>query len=186
MKLESYPIFQSHQTSLSELSKDDHDGQNIVYMTDCKYTAVSFDDVKREYCNVNGLSDHRSSSVDALLENHGDIVFIEFKNGDFTSNEIKEKGNESMMIFCDVTGTNISDTRKNVDFILVYNETVKPLRPEQEKARRMARLSGEPYVRFDMEKHEGLCFRKIRTLDRNEFRTWLQQNHFYKDESSEQ
>ena len=90
-----------------------------------------------------------------------------------------------MMIFCDGTGTNISDTRKNVDFILVYNESVKPLRPDQEKARRMAKLSGEPYVRFGMSKHEGLCFRAIRTLDRNEFKAWLQQNSFYKEENPE-
>lgn len=181
MKLESYQIFQNHQASLSEISKDDHNGVNAAYMTDCKYPAVSFDDVKREYCNKHGLSDHRSSSVDALLENHGDVVFIEFKNGDFTSNEVKEKGNESMMIFCDVIGTNISDTRKFTDFILVYNETVKPLRPEQEKAKRMAKLSKEPYVRFGMNKHEGLCFRNIRTLDRHEFKDWLQQNQFYSD-----
>lgn len=67
MKLESYQIFQNHQASLSELSRDDHDGMNTAYMTDCQCHAVSFNDVKREYCNAHGLSDHRSSSVDALL-----------------------------------------------------------------------------------------------------------------------
>ena len=46
MKLESYQIFQNHQASLSELSKDDHDGMNTAYMTDYQCSAVSFDDAE--------------------------------------------------------------------------------------------------------------------------------------------
>lgn len=77
------------------------------------------------------------------------------------------------MLFCDITGLEIGDTRKNTDFILVYNEINRPMHPNEQRAKRMAELSNLPYIRFNLGSHEGFCFRKIRTFDRTEFKKWV-------------
>ena len=78
------------------------------------------------------LSEECAASVDALLETDENIAFVEFKNGKVNNRNIKDKIRDSLLLFCDLTKQTISDTRKNLDFIVVYNEEKNPL-PNQFK-----------------------------------------------------
>lgn len=127
IELADYAIFQAHKNSLHELSKDDSDYNNIVYMTDSKIAAVDFDAVKREYANELGLSEEVAASADALLDAADGIAFIEFKNGKVNNRNVKDKVRDSLLIFCDIVQKELSYTRENVDFILVYNLTKNPM-----------------------------------------------------------
>lgn len=53
----------------------------------------------------------------------GSWTIIEFKNGDMKSEKrrVKDKIRDSLLLFCDITEMRIAETRKAMDFILVYN-----------------------------------------------------------------
>lgn len=171
MNLDDYELLREHKDTLRNLS---YDSANKEYMTNSSDMAVDFDTVKRNYCNGKGMSEEVASSVDALYQHGDEFSFVEFKNGELSGkkNEIKEKADESAMIFCDITGLHISDTRRSLSFVLVYNEDKVSAR--QEKAKAMAKLSKDNWMVLPgLDKHEGLCFRKIVSYDREEFETWL-------------
>lgn len=172
LNLDNYLLFKNSKDTLHMLSYDSAHGE---YMTDSNQLAVNFDHVKREYCNQHNMSEERASSADALLQVANTIVFIEFKNGNARDQkrEIKEKGDESIMIYCDITGQEISDTRENAEFILVYNEERTRIAKNEEKAIAMARLSHLSYAIFGLDRHEGLCFHNILTMNREEFSRWI-------------
>lgn len=173
MKSEQNLIFQENMDTLHNLSRDTSHNE---YMTDSQLLAVNFDEVKRIYCNRHGMSEEKASSADALLQKGEAAYLIEFKNGDARKkkNEIKEKSNESVMIYCDLTEREISDTRRYLEFILVYNEERTRISPAEMKGLAMARISHLPHAIMELDKHEGLCYRRIRTMSREEFDRWLQ------------
>lgn len=110
--------------NICELKKTSYDSKNKKYMIDSTNKVIDFDEVKNKYiadCNPNGSS--FLSSVDAIAKFER-ITFIEFKNGEIdkkTKRNICNKIRDSLLMFCDITGKNISYTRKNIDFILVCN-----------------------------------------------------------------
>lgn len=114
-------IFGSSVGQLKEISSDT---TNKQYMTNSTKNVIDFDEVKNKYianCNPKGSS--FLSSVDAIAEFER-ITFIEFKNGEIdkkTQRNICNKIRDSLLMFCDITGKNISYTRKNIDFMLVCN-----------------------------------------------------------------
>ena len=132
INLDDYPILRNNKDTLKELSKDDSDISNIKYMTESNSMAVNFDKVKRIYVNTLGLSEESATSVDGLTKNNTDLLFIEFKNGEVKNRNVKDKIRDSLLLFCDITNTDISYTRQHAQFILVYNEEKNPL-PNQYK-----------------------------------------------------
>ncbi|WP_107839677.1 hypothetical protein [Metasolibacillus meyeri] len=128
INIEDFPIFQNNLLSLKELSKDDGDKNNIIYMTNSEVLAVDFDQVKTQYTNELGLSEEVASSCDAITYHANHITFVEFKNGNMKNAKanVKSKIKDSLLIFCDITNTKIIDTREKVDFILVYNQEKNP------------------------------------------------------------
>ena len=119
--LYTYDIFRKNTATLKEISKDDSDCNNIKYMTESAETAVSFDKVKRIYVNALKLSEDNAASVDAVMQFPAGVFFIEFKNGKVNKQNVKDKMHDSLLLFCDIIGKNISYTRENISFILVYN-----------------------------------------------------------------
>ena len=119
----NYKIFSDNLSNLKEISKDDSDKENIDYMTDSLKEAVNFDAVKTEYTNGLNLSEENATSVDGIFEMSNHLIFIEFKNGNMKNQKrsVKDKIRDSLLIFCDITGKQVKDTREWLEFILVYN-----------------------------------------------------------------
>ena len=122
INIDSYPILKDSLASLKETSMDDADKKDIRYMTESDLSVINFDTVKTKYANALGVSEETAKSIDALIYSAPCDVFVEFKNGDVGNckREVKMKIRDSLLIFCDIIGQNISYTRRNTNFILVY------------------------------------------------------------------
>lgn len=170
--LDSVRLFTENRDSLYNLSYDSAHAENMVE-SDCE--AVSFDEVKRLYCNGHGMSEEKSDSVDAIMEEPDGLAFVEFKNGNARTEkqQLRDKGNESMMIFCELAGKTISDTRQTIDYIVVYNEERTKLTQKERIMIARQKQSHLPTCLFDLGKHEGFCFRSIWTMNRGQFKQWL-------------
>ena len=155
--------------TLKKTSEDDSKTP-CVYLTKCKTSVINFDEVKKVYLKNRGLLEGDSMSVDALYKLPSDVLcMVEFKNGDFTSAEIIEKAMSSVLIFNDITNTNIKFTRENMVFVLVYNSAVKKVNHRQLVANRKANLSKKKYSFFGLEHLNGLCFKDVEEIDKSEF-----------------
>lgn len=188
INLDEYPLFRDNKGTLKELSKDDHDGQNpsaVEYMTESDFLAVDFDKVKQVYANTLGHSEDDVFSVDGLAHTDTELVLIEFKNGKVNNKNIYDKIRDSLLVFCDTTNTNVSYTRQNMDFILVYNEDRNPLPNQLTKgivqdsksrltiAQCLARLGKKEFPRFGIERFEKLYFKAVHTYSQEEFERFI-------------
>lgn len=166
-------VFQS-KNSFKKLSKDDSDKDNVKFMTESTIEAVDFDEAKRRYTNALGLSYTSMASVDALLRKDGIPVFIEFKNGKVPSAEVKTKIRDSMLLYCDVTGTRLCDARETAEFLLVYNAGENSywaslLHIEDH----FLKKAGKERIGFDLDRFKGLYFRDVHTYSKEEFEQFL-------------
>lgn len=179
IKIEDYPIFARHCSTLKETSKDKH-GENIAFMTESNLEIIDFDGVKDEYiCTLNLLETPKSN--DALYLNlEGKWTFIEFKNGKINSNEkfrIRKKIFDSLLIFTDIVEKGISYTRKNMEYILVYNEEknnddksdIEVSESRDKIAKSFIKKGGEHYIKYGLEAFQNYCFFKVHTYTKSEF-----------------
>ena len=174
--LQRYLLFRENIATLKNLSKDDHDKQNIEYMTESSIEAVDFDIVKRKYVNALQLSEEVAKSNDALLKMKNDFIFIEFKNGKVNPGEIKQKITDSLLILCDITGITIKETREELDFMLVINEKKNIGRIEAAKRKignHYLSKARKTLILFGLEKYETLYFKSVYTCTEVEFDRFL-------------
>lgn len=179
--LSKYPIFESNKATLKDTSADDHDG-GIAYMTESLCEVVNFDLVKSEY--VRGLKLIKiPKSNDALfLGEDGRWTFIEFKNGCMQKKiyNVRQKIFDSMLIFSDIVGCGISYTRKEMDYILVYNEErnpedndVKSYIGESSSRDKIAKTlmakGNQSYIKYGLETFKNYCFKEVFTYTEQEF-----------------
>lgn len=190
--LSKYPIFQNHISKLKETSLDKHDGKH-EYMTQSTREAIDFDDVKDEYVFNLGLSEVPKSNDALFDEGNGNLVFVEFKNGFMDrpkQHAVRKKIYDSALMFTDITSTGISAMRKNVKYILVYNETVNQTNPDKELkkkqeavvqssasfdsfAKTMGQLAKEEYICFGIKIFQNYCFKEVHTYTEKEFDAYL-------------
>lgn len=188
INLDEYPLFRDNKDTLKELSKDDHDDNDvssIEYMTESDFCAVDFDKVKQVYANSFGHSEDDVFSVDGLSHTDTELVFIEFKNGKVNNKNVNDKIRDRLLVFCDVTDTNVSYTRQNMDFILVYNENKNPPPNQVTKgivqdsksrlsiAQCLAHLGKKEFLRFGLERFEKLYFKAVHTYSQGEFEKFI-------------
>ena len=179
--------FREYRSTLKECSKDYSDPDRIEFMTETQLEAINFDTVKTKYANDLGLSEECAASVDALLETDENLAFVEFKNGKVNNRNVKDKIRDSLMLFCDLTKQTISDTRKNLDFIVVYNEEKNP-QPNQLKKQAVSEApsrtaigqyflsrGNEELIRFDLERYKHLYFREVHTYTKAEFDKYIKE-----------
>lgn len=171
INIKDYDLLRCNQRTLKDISKDSSKDVDMdKYMTSSKKEAVDFDIVKKKYLNKYGMSEEFSKSVDAVCQvSDNDIYFIEFKNGDFTSNEIKEKCLDSVLIFNSLTETQIEYDRANVSFILVYNSEVKTIDSKGRKAYQLALRAKIDDRPFGLNKLYGFIFKQVYVMDKDEF-----------------
>lgn len=183
-----YKIFSDNISTLKEISKDDSKKDDIHYMTESLKEAVNFDDVKTVYTNGLQLSEETAASVDGIFEAGDRLVFVEFKNGDMGNQKrkVKDKIRDSLLLFCDVTGKQIADTREWMEFVLVYNINKNPI-PNQlarervqesqsrvDIAKYFTAKAQKEFIRFDLEKFKTLYFKEVHTYSEDEFKEYLE------------
>lgn len=186
INLDNYPIFRENKQSLKELSKDDSDPSNIKYMTESSVRVVDFDKVKRLYVNALAISEDNAYSVDGLSLTDNHLALIEFKNGNVNNRNVKDKIRDSLLMFCDVTQTNINFTRQHMEFVLVYNEeknrlpnqytrgVVQPSASRTFITKRLAQMGKQEIILFDLARYKNLYFKDVHTYSQEEFEEYAQ------------
>ena len=186
INLELYPILLDNRESLRETSKDDSDPNDIQYMTSSETEVVNFDLVKRRYVNGLGLSEDAITSVDAIVPLEDRILFVEFKNGRVNNRNIKDKARDSLLVFLGIIGGDITFSRSNIDFVVVYNLEKNPLPKQAEKgqlqetpsrvsiANHFMEKAKKEFICFDLERYERIYYRNIHTYSKERFEEYLQ------------
>lgn len=185
INIDEYPIFQKNITTLKQASLDGG-GDIEKFMTESQLMVINFDKVKDEYAGNLHLA-IRPKSNDALyIISDKEAAFIEFKNGYLQSQEkteeVKNKIYDSLLIFCDITGKNISETRKHLNYILVFSEEKNPehenAHPKTEVqvsqsreaiSKNVFNYAKERKIRFGLEKFKNFCFKEVTTYSKDEF-----------------
>ena len=165
IKFEDYPILQGHLSTLQEISIDDHEKDNVQYMTDSQRMAVNFDKVKEEYISNLSLVEVPKSNDALFLSRDNKLIFVEFKNGFMDGKkkfDVRKKIYDSIIILTDILDVGISHLRDQMEYVLVYNESVN--QNEKEVLEKKSYIqSSEAYDRLakgflGMAQKEYVCF----------------------------
>lgn len=175
--VDSIELFKKNKATLKETSKD---SANETFMTNLEIEVINFDKVKEDYSKKLELQT-KPKSNDALLYANGKLTFIEFKNGkivqskkntkDNASNEVsayelRRKIFDSVPIFTDIVQTNISFTRENMDYVLVYNEEKNSRKMISKHLHKSAKTN---FICFGLEYFKKYFFKDVFTYTQNEF-----------------
>ena len=163
-----------------------YDGTDNVSMIDCNQIGYNFDKVKTHYANSLGLTEEVAKSIDTLYYSRkiNKYIFVEFKNGLMKNAkaDVIRKLKDSLLIFCDIFNANISFTRKNALFILVYNEEKNKKKNNTTNGDEYGKdemkdyiygLAKEHEIRFGLERYRGLYFCDVFTYGKAEFNNVL-------------
>lgn len=173
-----FDIFKNSTSTIRQISKDD---SNNEYMTDCNLMAINFDKVSKKYCKNLSLFSVESNDALFALKNGKCTTFIEFKNGYIdktTQYKLVKKIYDSMLVFMDVTKTNISETRDFLNYILVYNENKNADNPKTEYHESESRdfidktileYGKEVHIKYGLDFFKGYCFKEVNTYTKKEF-----------------
>ena len=184
---------------LFEVSKDDSDEENPVYMVGIdrdisKDIVIDFDSVKTAFCKRFHKSNEVFKSADALLysEVKNKLIFVEFKNGNVKNvKNLKEKLKDSLLVFSNIVDVDLKFCRKYLEYIVVYNyeknkkyveqEKGKYRREEQNKSQSLSkeyiegfvkplfRLAKNEIILWDLELMQDICVSEVHTYTVNEF-----------------
>lgn len=187
-QINKFKIFTDNFSTLKQASLDDN-GDCKENMVSLETEVVDFDGVKNDYIKEMKLTKTPSSS-DALYEDQkGQFYLIEFKNGRIDSrvgHSIRKKIYDSLLIFHDITKTDISFSRTHMNFVLVYNEGKNPCSGEpyadEEDGPTPSRVAignyfskkaNTHFIRFDLEQFKTIYFRDIFTFSKEEFENYF-------------
>ena len=180
IQYDNLEIFKNNMSSFMETSKDT-DSETIKYMTQSDIEVINFDQVKDDYIKDMKLSNTPCSSDALYISKNGELYFVEFKNGLMKKDKVYNVYNkiyDSLLIFNDITGKNISFCREHVNFILVYNESKNPYKtdevsmedsPKARIGKYFISKANKRYIRFDLERFKKIYFRDVFTYTETEF-----------------
>lgn len=178
-------ITEAYSQVCSSWKEVSYDSASKVSMFTGEGTIINFDKVKQAYTTDLGHSEDGYKSCDALTEKNDVSVLVEFKNGKFHPKEVKEKIPDSLLILCDIADKHISDTREELEFVVVYNPEKKPVTKEernehvQESAARetirntLTFKSNGEMRRWGFGKYAGVYFKDVHTYTAEEFANYL-------------
>lgn len=179
-KYKDIKIFKDHLSSFKDTSRDS-DGEVPEYMTNSEIQVINFDKVKESYIRGMNLSDTPCSNDALYIGKDEKLFFVEFKNGVMKNNKIYNVYNkiyDSLLIFNDIVGENISFCRQNLYFILVYNERKNSCEKDEIKQQDSSKAvigkyihkkAKRKFVRFGLDKFEKIYFKEVFTYTENEF-----------------
>ena len=164
-----YHEIKKHGGLLSDCS---YDSEHDEKMCTSDLQVINFDNVKTAYLNDLGYSEEKAKSVDAIAYGVDNTLYlIEFKNGNikYEKEYIPIKIRDSILIICDICKCSIADTRKDIVFVLVYNEERSNLPWETKRMLGAAILSGRPIHYLGLDKAEGFVVKKAIMLTAKQF-----------------
>lgn len=179
--LKKISLLEKHASTFYECSKDDDHG---TFMNVPKLPCVNFDNAVSEFTKKMGYDKYSAASADTIsISKSKDekIVLIEFKNGKLKSASkrlnIREKMCNSLLILEAIFNQSWTELRNSMEFILVYNENKNPKEQPKEviKDKMYNKAAGTSNVRFNLARHYGLYYKRIRTVTENEFSTIVEQ-----------
>lgn len=144
---------------------------------------VNFDKVKKQYSER--LRVKEPCSCDAYYQGiNGQEYFVEFKNGVLKGAKlynIHYKIYDSLLMYCDIMNCTVSDCRKKLHFILVYNEN-KNGQDKEDSAKikigkYFSKKGKKELIRFDLERYQDLYFKAVHTYTEDEFESFLEREH---------
>ena len=139
-------------------------------MTNRKEKVLNLDKLKTSYCNNVGKSEEIAKSADALVDLKDEkMCVIEFKNGDFSNEEISKKALESVMIINDILKQNLDFSRSNLDYALVYNKHVKSLSYRRKIAFAKATRGADDYDFWGLGNLRNFCYREVYLIEKQDF-----------------
>lgn len=167
-----------YSEAASTLHKASYDETNDVYMTESGEPAISFDKLKDQYFENLGSNAKDIESADAFFKpEKSNAALIEFKNGRFRPIEIKRKMKDSLLVLCDISDIHISDSRKGLDFILVYNKKLRPENAGSDYRNKVVEYvtakAGMEFVRFGLNSLKGTLFNDVHTYTQEQFEGYL-------------
>jgi hypothetical protein len=145
------------------------DSQSI-FMTKSQKRAVNFDKFKDSVVKKH-TPKNKPRSCDALYRHSENEWFlIEFKNGKIKKREIMEKIFESLLLLTEKLDKTIGFTRKNLTFILVYNEDIS----KEDETRRglvksIYKLTNSQFFPFGFDDFEKIYFKEVYEWNKKEF-----------------
>ena len=193
IKFEDYPILQGHLSTLQEISIDDHEKDNVQYMTDSQRMAVNFDKVKEEYISNLSLVEVPKSNDALFLSRDNKLIFVEFKNGFMDGKkkfDVRKKIYDSIIILTDILDVGISHLRDQMEYVLVYNENinedekeilqkksyVQPSKAYDSLAKGIFGMAKKEYVCFGYDIFKNYCFKDVHTYTEKECEEYLERN----------
>lgn len=193
--------------SRTTLKNASHDVSSGNYMSQSEQEVFDFDAIKGQYVKrcIPQVKPQPASN-DALWLDTNHLIFIEFKNGRIDgvlNQEIIRKIYDSILIFMDAELDiswcradyllNISYTRQNMDYILVYNEEkfdqnnltrqtkngwqrqdcLQNSPNRNAMYRTLRKLGRQELIHFGLDRFQGYLFRAVYTLNRQEFEDYV-------------
>lgn len=157
--------------SISELKKTSYDDSNEQYMTESNLSVYNFDNVMKHYCKSRKIKKYIPSSADAFYVcKNNEMYLIEFKNGRINKEDIfgiKKKILESLLVMTDLFKIHISDTREDLNFILVYNNVKNT--SYEEMVQSLDDIAKNDNSMYSLKLFEKIYFKEVFTLNQEEF-----------------
>lgn len=167
-------IYQKHRSTLKKTSLDTSQNRNESMSDDVSIPVYNYDRVVEEYSVREHIS--KPCSNDALYIDGNRITFIEFKNGGIDRDQLKKKVYDSLLVlfdsdmgleWCrpDFIG-NISFSRRNIDFILVWEDpTCNPKHVAQKRIHHhLSRLS-----KLGLARLKRYIYKNVQIMSKAEF-----------------
>ncbi|MEG1416765.1 MAG: hypothetical protein RSC49_09235 [Clostridium sp.] len=179
----SNDIFKECVSTLKETSKDNN-GKSVEYMTESKVEVIDFDKVKEKYIKDKNIPGTPKSNDVLLINSEDDLYFIEFKNGSLRKRsdqgELSAKNRDSVLIFLDIIKRDLEFTRKNLTYILVYNENKNPSYEGESDfiqespsrsliGKKIASKANKEIIRFGLDIFKNYLFKDVHTYTKDEF-----------------
>jgi len=164
--------------TLKDASEDVNKSSDEKYMTLSRISVVNFDAFKNAFIKNMVLTGIPLSCDVLYMNKQKELFLIEFKNGVIEAKknyEIKMKIIESLLLLSEEFSETIKFTRKNMAFILVYNEDVEHGSKEfnnmginslQKVLFDLARIRK---IRFGLHRFKKLYFKEVYTYSKAEF-----------------
>lgn len=161
------------ETTLDTITKLSLDEENHESLCNSEKKIINFDKICNSYAKENRLLVIPTSN-DGLWIEDGKFTFIEFKNGKLNNewHHLLQKNYDSLLILFDLNleeklpdcKMNLSYSRKNIDYILVYNGEKNPRKDIHEKVFKLSKETSPRLAHL-----EGYLFRKVSILTAEEF-----------------
>jgi hypothetical protein len=164
--------------TLEQTSKDSDEEINPqgrgVFMTSNKKKVVNFDKFKDSVV-ARYAPDNSPASCDALyMQSENEWFLIEFKNGKIDKEkvfQVRGKIFQSLLLLTEKLDKTICFTRENLNFILVYNETIPDENIQRAAVGKfLYDLAGDPEFRpFGFDGLQKLYFKEVHAWTRKQF-----------------